>query len=545
MIDDIKNQLFHIEEYVPKFEKDNFLQYQEKWQTEKNISDLWRDAESFRFPLFWGDGFYESIRTFSGDHIEDFIDLLSVVDSPMVLHDILFGTLFNRDNLDNILEVLKKAPLTVESIKNKDSFYGEDAYILFNNVIDSIIAPVALQILMWYPLQADENANKNRLDWGEQADEEDEKLLEKICQVLKSREDGFFLAYHYMKHLLRNERKNSGYYDVLNAISDAFEAKDIFISKDGLIIEGIEDDQSYENKFLTSGELYDLKKQEGDFEGDILVNYRTILWFVGTEGMEKLLYTAFKRIFPYQSLGFFTHDNKFYLKHYDIARVLLAQEDPVQVWSELMDMLSASIQRISCQYFGEQAMNIRYHNAFMWSVGQRMLDNYCENSIESDKSKSFAKDMWKVLWDKGIQYIRRFSRYIDEIERDYIASLICYYYLYFIRNVAISVEGEGASEYCDSLEDEHNNAELEKSYDLSTLMSYFYEIKEFPVICFTAMRMLENNKMDWWTLFRADERFFNDTVHKAQMIAEGQFRYKWITDYLKKQRYVHSKEKEK
>ena len=57
---------------------------------------------------------------------------------------------------------------------------------------------------MWKPLQVDERDVDERDDKGGtdeagEACEKDDDLLDKICDVLKSREDGFFLAYHYMK----------------------------------------------------------------------------------------------------------------------------------------------------------------------------------------------------------------------------------------------------------------------------------------------------------------------------------------------------------
>ena len=520
MIDDIKNQLIHIEEYVPKAEKEIFLQYQEKWRRKKHISDLWRDAESFQFPLFFRNEFHAKVRKLSEDDIAAFIELLSVVDSPMVLHEILYSTLYNRANSYNILDVLRNAPFT-KGISNNGTFDGKSTNYLFNDVIDSIIAPVALEILMWKPLQVDERDDKGGTDEAGEACEKDDDLLDKICDVLKSREDGFFLAYHYMKHLLKNERKNSGYYDVLNAIADAFESKNIFIQNGSLAVEGLTNDTTHKDKFLTTGELYDLKLQEGDFEGDILTNYRTALWFVGIEGAEEILYETFKRIFPYQSRGFFTYDNKFYLKHYDIARVLLAQKNPIKAWNELMEMLSASVQRISFQYFGDQGMNIRYHHAFMWSVGQRMLDVYCKDAIDSNKSLPSAKEMWRTLWNEGIQYMRRFSRYIDECERNYIASLICYYYCCLIRDTA----------------DIKSGVEECKFEDLASL---FYEIREFPIVCVTSMMMLDNNNLRLNTLFDCDRKFFDDICNKALMMAEGNFAYTFVESFLKKRLFSYS-----
>lgn len=544
--DSIKEQLIHPENYVPRREKEYLASYFEKWKENKSISDLWRDAVSARFPLFFRDGFYKKLRELSEEDTDAFVSVVKAIDSPLVLHDVLFSTLYNRDNADNILEVLKLAPLTVE-------FENKEIDTLFNDRIDSIIAPVALQILMWDPLQKDDRENDTDSIEGDDpqdtealedtetlADPEaSEDILDQICSILSNRKDGLYLAYHYVKHLLRHEQKNSGYYDVLNAITEVFDVDDIFINDGKLIVEGLNDDTSCVEQFKTTGVLHDEKLQEGDYEGDILLNYRAVLWFIGTEGYEQLLFKTFERIYPYQAFQFFTGDIKFYLRHYDIARVLLAQTDPVRAWSEVMDISSSAMQKISMQYFGDQAMNIRYHHAFLWSVGHRMLDVYCEHATESDENLKSAQEMWKALWDEGIQYVRRFAKYINESEREYIASLFCYYYMCFIRDVADNADNVDSTDNADSTQGIDTTEErVEQSYDLSSLMPYFYEIREFPVMCFAAMVMLDKNKLAWRTLFEYDTEFFNDIVHKAQLLAEGQFSNRWVTDFLKKQRYV-------
>lgn len=520
--ENIKEQLIHPENYLPRGEKEYFASYFEKWRMKKSISDLWRDAVSARFPLLFRDGFYDKMREVSENDTDLFINLLKFIDSPLVLHDVLFSTLYCRDNADNILDVLKSAPPMVE-FENNDNKVDN----LFNDKIDSIIAPVALQILMWNPLQEDDRVNcSDSTEWDDSGDK-----LGQICSILSNRKDGIFLAYHYLKHLLRNEQKNSGYYDVLNAITEAFDVDDIFIDDGRMIVEGLNSDSSYVEQFKTTGLLHEEKIREGDYEGDVLLNYRAVLWFIGTEGYEQILYQTFERIYSSQAFQFFTGDVKFYLRHYDIARVLLAQQDPVKAWSEVMEMSSVAMQKISMQYFGNQGMNIRYHHAFMWNVGHRMLDVYCEHATESEGNLKSAKEMWGVLWGEGIQYVRRFAKYINESERDYIGSLFCYYYMCFIRDAADNAE--------DSRKSDVKGEGVKQPYDLSPLMAYFNKIKEFPIMCFAAMVMLDKNNLAWRSLFEYDSEFFSDIVHKAVLLAEGQFSYRWITDFLDKRRYVY------
>lgn len=72
--------------------------------------------------------------------------------------------------------------------------------------------------------------------------------------------------------------------------------------RDGeLIVEGLKDSGcgdaplSDGMPFTTTGELYAFSLREGEFDGDVLLNYRAALWMIGTEEHEQLLFEGFKK----------------------------------------------------------------------------------------------------------------------------------------------------------------------------------------------------------------------------------------------------------
>lgn len=151
-------------------------------------------------------------------------------------------------------------------------------------------------------------------------------------------------------------------------------------------------------------------------------------------------------------------------------------------------------------YFGDHQRALWSHFMFMNDVSLRMLDYLCEND------KTQAEKMLQIFWKDGIEHARRFARFHDECQRNYLAALICYYYACFVRD----------------------------GKDIKDLMGFFHEIKEMPVLVVTAISMLIKNGASWEELLECDKDYFINAIRRAETIAEGQRQYRWIGSFLKK-----------
>lgn len=563
-IESIENQLLHIEDIIPEIDRQRFVHYFDKWKTRKNISDVWRDAESIFFPIFFHDNVYDKLLRLSNENIDLLVKLLADIEAPFVLNQIV-STVFDKHNSSICLDILKQAPPIVENVEKRNTDNYLKNYLFCNN-ITSILAPVTFEILLRDILDGNYRDNDNSIEdyKTHNIDDVSEKdVLDKIFDVLDGRTDGFFIAYHYLKHLLKSERNNIEYYDVLNIISERFknEAIECFLEKENLIIEGLDNNidlcwtrngkcfdkagLSYELKFTQMGKLSILDLKDGEYEGDVLINFRAIIWMLGVEGNEQLFYKWFKIVFSCQAPSFFTNDSKYYCKHYDIARILLAQKDPVIAWNDVIELMSTALYLSSVRYFGDQEMRIRYHHFFMWNVGLRMLDIYCE--CASAEYLSSAQELWGFLWKEGTEYIRRFSRFIGDEEYQYLATLLCYYFVYFIRDVDTREENTEINEFIEIAKEEEGveetecNEEIKKikqtkkqSYNLDGIIEYFYDIQEQPIICVIAIQTMIDNGLTWDSMLynRKYVDFFKDIMKKAKAMAEGQYCYRWILKFI-------------
>lgn len=207
---------------------------------------------------------------------------------------------------------------------------------------------------------------------------------------------------------------------------------------------------------------------------------------------------------------------KFQLKHYDIAMLLISQNNVLSSWKEIQALRRAELHRLSNKYFNELSSNLRYHIKFMWGVNLRMLDYLYREDIE------LANIMWNEFWKDGLEYFRRCSKFRDNDPYNYLSVLICYYYICFIKEK--------------TLEGDVSKAEIKD------LMPYFHDIDNKPVLVLMAVRLLMNNGIKWNDLMKGEDAdFFQESFYKALVWAKEQKQYEWVGRYLNKKKFVYKK----
>lgn len=194
------------ETFVASRDRERFKFYSDKWKKKKSISEVWRESDAVFFPLFYRDEVIVKARKLLPDHFDAFCDLVGRITTPYVLRDFLMKEM-NRDG-------------------------GWD-------------------ILVWYILyrvEARNEVEKEENNLERSIDLEFDKLSEaqarinQLVGVLKKKSDGLYLAYHYLKYLLWKDLKVDLFYELLDALENAFhdEANKMLVKDSGIIVEGLD-----------------------------------------------------------------------------------------------------------------------------------------------------------------------------------------------------------------------------------------------------------------------------------------------------------------
>lgn len=479
------------ENFVPDLEKDRFKGYCDRWCKQKKMGEVWKETDSLFFPLFFDDGFFTKLRQISAENFDIYIEILSSIEAPYILRDILTMRINTDGGFSIILEVLKESGLC----KNGDNIYDDDMV--------SILAPIALDVLVshiFYSVELPSDASK---------------YIEQIAEILQNRTDGAYLSYHYVKYLLWRDLKKEGFYDFLEILSCGFEekVKKYFIVDGKVKVEGLKDLSDNATKDFTFTGI--LNTVEGT---DVLLNFRTLLRYIQEGELVEQLWDIFKVVYSCDAQSFFTNDFNFQLKHFDICNLILSQKDVVVAWEELNGMVQGSLHRLSVQYYEGQAMDLRSHIYFMWAVNLQIVDRLCK------EDETLALNMWNKFWIDGLAYARRFANYQEDFADQYLSRLICCYYVCFVRSKS-GAEDREARINCTCME---------------KLISKFKEIENMPILVLLTVRMLLSSGLSWQDIMGEKyEKFFAKLFERAGELSIGQKKYEWVSSYLKKIRFVY------
>lgn len=545
IVSEVKKMLEKPETFVPGSDRERFESYSDKWSKKKSISEVWRETDAVFFPLLFGDKVITKTRKLLLDNFDSFLDLMGEITTPYVLRDFLMLEMDGDKGWDIVLRILAEAPVTNS---------GDD---LFEDEIESIVALVALDVLVWHIFYRSdisresliETSNEaidevNKLDKSDESDhskrperlinsdlDKSSKSLDRINQlagVLKRKNDGFYLTYHYLKYLLWKEPKADLFYELLNVLENAFhdEANKVLVKDNGIIVEGL--DSISDSEFLILETTGMLKSCLND---DVLINFRTTIRLIGFDEQVKKAFNMFKYVYLCNAQSFFTYGMKSQLKHHDIAILLISQDDMLSSWKEIQAFMRAELHRLSNKYFDDQSSNLRDHIKFMWCVNLRILEYlYREDS-------KLANIMWNEFWKDGLEYSRRFFKFYDNDSYKYLSALICYYYICFIKEETLEC----------STGDTHASRKLGVSNGASKvlikgLMPYFNDIDNMPVLVLMAAQLLMSNGINWKDLMQGEyAEFFEESFHKALVWTKDQKQYEWVGQYLKKRGFVFQK----
>lgn len=493
-IEAIENELNRLfknpEEFVYGFETDRFRGYCARWSEQKKIGEVWEEKEAPYFPISFSDAFYRQLKQVDAENFDLYMKALASVDAPYVLCDILTRQVGMESGWSTVLKVLKESVLCKK---------GDD---IFDDDIDSVLAPAALDVLVSHILYSKEPSSDVL------------QRVEQIAEVLQNREDGFYLSYHLVKYLLWRDLKKEYFYDFLEILSCGFEegAKKYLIFDDKVKVEGLKDlSENAAKDFMFTGILNTVK------ETDVLLNFRTILRFIQEDASEEQLWNAFKRVYACDAQSFITNDFNFNLKHFDICNLILSQEDILDAWKEINEMVQGCLHRLSIQYYEGQAMDLRCHIYFMWEVNLQIVDCLCK------EDRALAADMWNLFWNDGLAYARRFAKYQEDYVYQYLCRLICYYVCFV--NDKPEIEEKEIETNCVCME---------------KMMAIFKEIENMPILVLLSLKMLQMNGLSRWDMIAgAYENFFAEIFDRAWELAAGQNKYEWVLSYLKKMRFAH------
>ena len=474
----ISDSLRNICVFLPDREKNLYQEYKSRWLNNKNINHIWEDIHVLFFSIYFPESLRAKLAELSKDNFNDYLDILSCVDTPYILHNILFVSEIDaKRKWDNLIAILKKSPVC-QYEKN-----------IFAVKLSSIIAPVVLNIIISILINNDDLLPK----------------LEELIYTLKSREDGFYIVYHYLKYLISQEHKEKNFNIIINKLCSSYhkEAALQFAPdcEEIIIINGIQRN----NLFCETGIL-----SPSPIDNDLLNDYRTVLNFllvnnINENILTRKLFNTYKLILSTDAKSFGTYDLTFHKKYSDIANLLIAQDNPLESWQEIINTLSGAKYRLMYADHSEQSLSLRDHIKFMCVVSLRMLDILCNGD---DNNKENARKLWEIIWDESIDLLRKYACFDSKFLYDYISRLI---YLYFIISPV----------------------------DIAPLINFLHEVQSHPILILQAIHLLIINKIDFADEFKEEEKFFlADIIHKAETIAKLNDNYKYLNKIIKECRAI-------
>lgn len=554
-IDEIKTEIEKIWVYpyslMGNNEKDTFKHYCKRWDNGPRVGRLFRDSNLVFFPLLYSKHAYEKLdELWDIDKIE-FVNLLSECKYPYLLHDYLVMRTRRNGRWDVFFEILRQAPVCSES-------HNGDTSDVMSEELCNVLAPTIINIIGWYLLDLDKN--------GDLAQNQD--YIDKFVIILSQRDDGFFLAYHYVRYLLwksnlANKEQIQRYSDFFSVFTEPFfymaekqfykDESIRFIPDRSIIDSSIVDSEKATKTYVATGKISEVSEKGSDsIDVDILLNFRTVRWFLRAEKYAKPIFVALNQMFAYDSLSFVTSDFKVRLEYYEIAELLMAQADPLGAWSHIQNNMLAMKQRLISRYHGDKSNELNYRIRFMWNVNFVMLSYLYEAEIDGKIQNGTAKTFWGMIWKDGIDYIRRYSRFCGIEAEEYLCRLICYHLVCFIRNgenspieeeKSISVFGSMHVRPYHTGRDDEIEKDEQVDHWIAELMYVFEQIEEMPIVVLRAIVQLLANGLRWEVVIGGSHgEFFCKEFIRAVEVAEGQSTYDWVGSFLKQRGFIYKKE---
>lgn len=513
LVQELKNKIMdifsHPADVLGKLEKERFQAYCERWEKRKHIGELFRESGQTFFPLLYSSELYDKLDKLRGLDEDGYYELLSKCGIPYLLKDYLTLRTFSEGGFDAVLQILE----------NACSCRADEKNIMSVEICD-LTAPVALQTLVWHLTDAGRNENAPL----------DSESAGRVAGTLRNREDGFFLVWHFVRFLLweiRTDKRIDMYSELISILAEGYEhlTAQSFIA-DGRIRflpaenagqsgvdasesttdsaasfeAGISADEVF-RKYMTAGILGEInpKAKRPEADEDVLLNLRTVKWMIDEDTYRKELFQTFKNVFAYDAQTFFTNDFRTNLKYYDIAEIILSQDDIIDSWTQINTMMAAMKHRLASLYYMDKSLEMRSHIQFMWNVNLRLIDYV----FGEDKEK--ARQLWQLFWNDGLDHCRRFSRFRGTETEEYLCRLICYYLVCFIRdgeNSPVEEETDGVRIVGPERPFGHGSAqqkENDRMIDgwIADLMDVFHQIEEMPVAVLRSVMLLLNNGLRW------------------------------------------------
>lgn len=541
-VSDIKTEIRHIwnepDALVGNIEKNTFMNYCREWKDGKSIGTLFREANSVFFPLLYSNHLYDILDELLIIDKKEYVNMLSECFFPYILYDYFIHKKGSDNLLNLLLDILLEAPECVDlSIKPSfDVMQGE---------IKNVLAPTIMSIIGWDIIGFK----------GIDGDSSKIKYVESAVNSLSNRKDGFFLSYHYVRYLIwksnySNKESIQKYVDFISALTEPFKesAEKQFCLADGIrYIElnnrKITEPEKAMDSYVTKGIISETKekKNSDSIDVDLLLNYRTIRWFLSDKKYASVMLDTFMQMFAYDSLSFVTNDFNERLVYYEVTELFLNQDDPICAWKKVHKCMNAMKYRLSSRYHVDKTIEMISCIRFMWNVNIVLFINlYGENKDTS------AKEFWNIIWNDGLDYIRRYSRYSGTEVEEYMSRLICFYFVCFIRNgVNTPVEEEGQNNereirlkpsrpYKKGTDEQIKRDELINQW-VNELMFVFGQIEEMPIIVLRTAMLLLSNGLRWEVMLQGSNGdFFKSEFMRAEKISNGQRIYDWVGKFLRK-----------
>ena len=467
--------------------------------------------------------------------------VLSKCKYPYLLREYFAIKSGSMDEWETLIYIFQEAPRC-----NNTQIYD----VMSEALID-VLAPTVLSVIGWKLVDSQRNADASL----------DADKAENVVDILRKRKDGFYLTYHYVRYLLwkSNQIKPDRlqiYSDFLDNLVEQYReaAEEQFVKNNR--IRFIPEDLTNADKirrpsealdvFKKSGiiSLYEAHKTSDSIDSDLLLNYRTVKWLLDEDKYKEQLIEAFRQMFAYDSLSFVNTDFQMRLEYYEIAELLINQTDVIKSWDNIQGDMKSMKQRMMYRFHLKGTNEMIYRIRFMWNVNLALLPWLFEN----DKEK--AREFWSKIWNDGLDYIRRYSRYSDIEVEDYLCRLVCYYLVCFVRNgenSPVDEEDEGnvritgfkPNRPYNTGTDEQKKQDAQVNQWISELMPVFKQIEEIPIVLLRCIVQLLANGLRWEVVLGGDSgEFFRDEFSRAAEIAEGQRTCEWVNSFLKQKKFV-------
>ena len=384
-------------------ERKRFENYQKALAEETDIIKVWRNYNRDFFP-FDLEGCISEAKKFLPKNVEEFAKYCDTLQAPAILQEI-FAVVRNEYGKDLILDSMAKAPICAAQDEKDELIWDKKSFV----------APTMTDFL--FDVLVEENT---------------EAFAQKIAQTLSKREDGYFLAWNYVKYLLSGDMRKPDVIDMfIENIGQEFSPslKERYGEKNCLDVS---------ERFSQTGLLGNTGKESK------YLNLLTQMQFYDREKLDDYI-PAFEDSILLEDEMFKAFSPRPLLCHYYISDIYLASENPVESWIKIWENMSPARHRVWFNRYDEFSIGIERNINFLLIVGIAMIEQLYQDDNDGDlnRGENLCETLLKILSDM----INRRGDKSSQLNREMLTYLVTWRFMFYKSEKGVAIASDKMVEF--------------------------------------------------------------------------------------------------